>query len=130
MAINSRLYPGIPTTSPGVVLISGYVNIGSTGAVGTQVGKGFAVTRTGTGAYTIQITSSGAAASVPAVLYAVATLAYDNDTNYKVNVRTTPTTGALTVKTAAEAAPGTPADPPSGSKLQFFALVQNTADAR
>lgn len=130
MAINSSLQPLRGIASPGCLLVSGRVAIGATGAVGAQIGKGFTVTRTDTGDYTIQLTSQGAAATVPAILYADVSLAVNSDTNFTPRVRVAPTTGAVTVTCFADAALGTPADPPSGASLMFFAVVKNVENAR
>jgi hypothetical protein len=130
MAINSRLFPAPAVASPGCVIIAGRVAIGATGAVGTQTGKGFSVTRTDTGDYTVQVQSQGASATVPAILYAHAALAVNSDTQFIAQVRVAPTTGAVTVTCFANAALDTPADPPSGASLMVYIVAQNTSSAR
>jgi len=118
---------------PGVVFIAGRVAIGATGAVGAQTGKGFSVTRTGTGLYTITIDTSSVGGvnttrGVPAILHAQLDIApaAANATQYATVLTFAPTTGTLTVQTSTEATPNTAADPPSGSFLQVFLVVQNT----
>lgn len=128
MAIVSKLFKGLAgpsVTQPNLVLVAGRVAIGATGAVGAQTGKGFTVARTGVGAYTITVTSSG---GVPAILSADVSIANDSATTHFVAfVRTTPTTGVITVHTAAAATPGTAADPASGASLSLRLVVQNSA---
>lgn len=130
MAINSHLSPAPPCATPGCVIIAGRVAIGATGAVGAKTGKGFTVTRTDTGDYTVQVTSSGAACTVPAVLFAQATLAVNSDTQFIAQVKVAPTTGAITVTCFANADLTTPADPPSGASLMVFIVAQNTSTGR
>jgi hypothetical protein len=130
MAIYGMLYPGPKAQQPNLVLVAGKVAIGSTGAVGTQSGKGFSVTRTGAGLYTITFTS--AINSVPDILYA--------DVNIvSVSGGATQTARILTLNAAArkitlqcnaDAAVNVAADPPSGSILQFVAVVQNTSSTQ
>ena len=131
MAVNSRYGAPPPIATPGCILIAGKVAIGATGAVGAQTGKGFTVTRTDTGDYTITVLSQGAAVGgVPAILYANASLLVNSDTQFIAQMRTAPTTGAITLTCFADAALGTPADPPSGASLQIFIIVKNVDAAR
>lgn len=126
MAINAHLHKNLSVFQPGLVIIAGRVAIGSTGAVGTQTGKGFAVTRTGAGRYTVTITSNG---GVPAILFAQANVGFGTVTNTQAAyiVTLAASTGTFTLETVDNGTQDTVADPPSGAFLQIFAVVQNLA---
>lgn len=122
--IRKRFKPEV--CQPGLVIISGRVAIGATGAVGTATGRGFTVTRTGAGLYTITLDSSG---GVPAILSVWADVGFATGSN-------TQAAKVLTIVAASKLATiqcndsGTvdvAADPPSGSFLQFTIFVQNTS---
>lgn len=126
MAIYGTLYPGAKALQPNLVSVVGKVAIGSTGAVGAASGKGFTVTRTGAGLYTI--TLSSAINSVPDILYA-------NVSVVPVSGGACQTATVLTLNAAAKkitvqcndaGTVNVAADPPSGCILQFHIVVQNS----
>ena len=128
MAINRKLFKGVAgpaAVQPGVIIVTGRVAIGATGAVGAQTGEGFTVARSNTGLYTITITSTN---GVPAILSAFVKIGNNSNTvQHFAYEKTLPTTGIITVVTVAADAPETAADPASGSFLQFVAFVQNVS---
>jgi hypothetical protein len=125
MAITRKRYPAAQAMQPYLVDIVGRVAIGSSGAVGTQTGKGFSVTRTGAGLYTISI--SGVNSQVPAILFADVSVGFaTGSTPYTATVLTMSATSAnVTIQVSALSAPGTAADPPSGSFIMLRLVVQN-----
>lgn len=111
---------------PGVVVISGRVAIGATGAVGAATGRGFTVTRTGTGLYTITLDSSG---GVPAILAAFVDVIFATGSNTQTACVLTANAASklVTLQTNDAGTVDAAADPPSGSFLQFVLFVQNTS---
>jgi hypothetical protein len=124
MAIVKRTYDDLKLTQPFVVDIVGKVAIGSTGAVGTATGKGFVVTRTGAGLYTITITATN---GVPAILWAHVDVVFATAGNTQTAKILTinATTGVVTIQTNDAGTVDVAADPPSGSILIFRVAVQN-----
>lgn len=122
--IRKRFNPQIP--QPGVVIVSGRVAIGATGAVGASTGKGFTVARTGAGLYTLTLDSAG---GVPNILTAWVDVGFATGTNTQTAKVLTivPASKLVTLQTADAGALDTAADPPSGSFLQFTLFVQNTS---
>jgi len=119
MALIKKLFNQYRTTNPFTVCIEGMVDIGSTGAVGTAHGKGFTVTRTGTGAYTIALVAQN---GVYDILNANASVIHS--TSRKVQLLTaSKTSGNMTIQVTDNA--DSNADPASGAKLQFSFVVQN-----
>jgi hypothetical protein len=105
-----------------MMLFAGKVAIGSTGAVGTQTGKGFAVTRTGTGLYTITLTGTGGTASI---LYADVRIvpAAANNTQSAYVLTHGASTRTVTIQCNDAGTVDVAADPPSGSILSFFLVA-------
>lgn len=126
MALNQHLYPGAVSTNTSTVLIAGKVAIGSTGAVGAATGKGFVVTRTGVGRYSITLSASS---GVPAILWADVKVVFATATNTQAAFLLTlaESTGVVTAVTVDSGTQDTAADPPSGSFLSFAILVKNNA---
>jgi hypothetical protein len=129
MAITRHLYPPAQTFQPRLVEIVGRVAIGSSGAVGAQTGKGFSVTRTGTGLYKVTIDTIGGA--VGDILHADARLVFATGSTVQgAKVLTiSPSTAAVTLQTDGST-PGTAADPASGSFLEIRIIVQNSGQAQ
>lgn len=128
MSILKRLYPPPKTLQPHLVQVVGKVAIGATGAVGAASGKGFTVTRTGAGLYTITLDTTHA--SVPAILFAdVKVVASANNDTQDCHILTLDAAAKkVTVACSDAGTVDTPADPDSGSFLSFNIVVQN-ADA-
>lgn len=126
MAIYRHMYKDLKVTQPFVVDVIGKVAIGSTGAVGTATGKGFTVTRTGAGLYTITLDARN---GVPAILWADVRIVFATGANTQVaNILTmVATTGVITIQTNDAGTPDTAADPPSGSVLTFRISIQNAS---
>lgn len=126
MAIVKRTYNDLKMTQPFVVDIAGKVAIGSTGAVGTATGKGFVVTRTGAGLYTITITATS---GVPAILWAAVDVVFATAGNTQTAKILTmnATTGVVTIQCNDAGTVDVAADPPSGSLLIFRISVQNAS---
>lgn len=124
MAIIRKLTPPMKTMQPFLVDIVGKVAIGSTGAVGTASGKGFTVTRTGAGLYTITLDAQN---SVPDILYAHVDVVFATGGN--TQTARVLTLDAANKKITLQCNDGgtvdTAADPPSGSILVFRIVVQN-----
>jgi hypothetical protein len=119
MALLKKLFNQYRTTNPFTVCIEGMVDIGSTGAVGTAHGKGFTVTRTGTGAYTIALVSQGGVFDILAANASVI-----HSTSRKVQLLTASAAGgSMTIQVTDNA--DSAADPASGAKLQFSFVIQN-----
>lgn len=125
MAILRKLFPAPKTLQPNLVQIYGKVAIGASGAVGTASGKGFTVTRTGAGLYTITL---DAQTSVPAILYADVKVVFATANNTQdCHILTMNAASKLiTVECSDAGTVDTAADPPSGSFLTFHIAVQNT----
>lgn len=125
MAILRKLYPSPKTLQPNLVNIFGKVAIGSTGAVGTASGKGFTVTRTGAGLYTITIDAN---VSVPAILYCDPRVVFATANNtQQVHVLSLDAANKkVTLQCNDAGTVDVAADPPSGSFLSFMITVQNT----
>lgn len=125
MAMNRKLFRPL-TAQPGLVCVTGRVAIGGTGAVGTATGKGFVVTRTNTGLYTITLDSTG---GVPNILSAWVDVGFGTGSaQLMAKVLTiVPASKLVTVQTSTVAAPNTAADPTTASFLQFQIWVQNTS---
>jgi hypothetical protein len=112
MAIVRRLYPAAKTFQPYLVDVVGNVAIGATGAVGAATGRGFTVTRTGTGLYTVTLDAN---VSVPAIIHCDAMIVNSSGAAcFDAYV--------LTLNAGAKTA----ADPPNGSFLTFRIVVQNS----
>lgn len=124
MAIVRRLYKESKYCEPEVVCIVGRVAIGATGAVGTATGKGFTVTRTGAGLYTITPDSSGAVPNILACFADVIFATAGNTQTAKV-LTLAPSTPAVTLQCNDAGTVDVAADPPSGSVLQFVMWVRN-----
>lgn len=105
-----------------LVFIAGKVAIGATGAVGAQTGKGFAITRTGAGAYTLTLSGRG---GVAAILFAQANIVFATGTNnqYAHTLAMTASARTITFLNTDATTEDTAADPPSGSFLSFLAVV-------
>jgi hypothetical protein len=125
MAILRKLCPAPKTLQPNLVSIFGKVAIGASGAVGTASGKGFTVTRTGAGLYTITL---DAQTSVPAILYADVKVVFATGTNTQdCHILTLNAASKLITVSCSDAGTvDTAADPPSGSFLSFYIVAQNT----
>lgn len=116
-------------TQPKLVQINGRVAIGSTGAVGTILGKGFSVTRTGAGLYTITITSQ--ANKVPAILHAAVDVMFATAGNTQTAKILTidETLSKITIQCNDAGTVDVAADPPSGSYILFSCVVQNSSQS-
>lgn len=125
MAILRKLYPSPKTLQPNLVNIFGKVAIGASGAVGTASGKGFTVTRTGAGLYTITIDAN---VSIPAILYCKPMVVFATAGNtQQAHVLTLDAANKkVTLQTNDAGTVDVAADPPSGSILSFMIVVQNT----
>lgn len=106
----------------GMVIVAGKVAIGSTGAVGTKTGKGFAVTRTGVGLYTITLDGSGGCASI---LYAAAQAvpAAAGATQTVTVLTQTASARTITLQCNAAATVNVASELPSGSVLELFVVA-------
>lgn len=126
MALYRHMYKDLKVTQPFVVDVIGKVAIGASGAVGTATGRGFTVTRTGAGAYSITLDARN---GVPNILWADAKIVFATGTNtqsaYVLTLNAT--TGVVTVQTNDAGTVDTAADPPSGSILTFRIAVQNAS---
>lgn len=129
MAIVSHLYDAM-NTQPRLVDISGLVTIGGTGAVGVTKGKGFRVTRTAPGLYTITIIAQ--ANKVPDILNAWVdvVLSTGGATMLAKVLTMVPGTATVTIQTSLVSAPGVAADPASGALIQLCLVVQNSAQTQ
>lgn len=126
MAIVKRTYKDFKLTQPFVVDVVGKVAIGATGAVGAATGKGFVVTRTGAGLYTITITATS---GVPVILWAHADVVFATAGNTQTAKILTlnATSGLITLQTNDAGTVDVAADPPSGSILIFRISIQNAS---
>lgn len=106
----------------GLVFIAGRVAIGASGAVGAKTGKGFAVTRTGTGLYTITLDGVGGVVAIVNVhVDVIHSSGAATQSAYALTI--VPGTRIITLQTVANSAPSTAADPPNGSSLQLFVVA-------
>lgn len=120
MPLNTRVTQNVASFLSKCTLLAGSVAIGATGAVGARTGRGFTITRTGAGLYTVTVDGVGA---LP-IMYAFATIVHA--TPYTVTVTAiNPSARTISLSCATNAAPGTPADPPNTSALQIFAVLNN-----
>jgi hypothetical protein len=127
MTITANLSRHANFSQHGLAFFAGKVAIGSTGAVGAQTGKGFAVTRTGAGLYTVTLTGTGGCVAIPFaevhVVFATggntqtATILSQDAPNRKITIQCN---DAGTVDVAA--------DPPSGAFLSFL-IIASILDA-
>lgn len=124
MAILRRLYPAAKTLQPYLVMVAGKVAIGASGAVGTASGKGFTVTRTGTGLYTVTLDAN---VSVPDILHASADVVFATGGNTQTAKILTldAANKKITLQTNDAGTVDVAADPPSGAILVFKIIVQN-----
>ena len=119
MALLKKLFNQYRTTNPFTVCIEGMVEIGSTGAVSTAHGKGFTVTRTGTGAYTIALVAQNGVFDILAANASVI-----HSTSRKVQLlAVSKSAGNLTIQCTDNA--DSAADPAAGANLQFSFVIQN-----
>lgn len=119
MALLKKLFNQYRTTNPFTVCVEGNVLIGSTGAVSTQHGKGFTVTRTGTGAYTIALVAQNGVYDI-----LNANVSVIHSTSRKVQLLAIDASaGTLTVQVTDNA--DSAADPASGARLQLSFVAQN-----
>jgi hypothetical protein len=109
-----------------LIVVAGKVAIGASGAVGVRNGIGFSVTRTGAGLYTIKFDSAG---GVPDILWFDTNIVFatGGSTNQSFELTLTKATATATIQTTTSAAPTVAADPPSGSFLEVFAVIQNSS---
>ena len=126
MAIRKYLYPAAQVFQPELVVVAGRVAIGASGAVGAQTGKGFSVTRTGAGLYSITLDADS---GVGDILHCSVDLAFAtaNNTQTAKILTITAGTGVITIQCNDAGTVDTAADPPSGSILLFSAVVQNAS---
>lgn len=125
MAIVRHLYDP-QAMQPRLVDVVGRVAITTSGAVSTQTGRGFTVTKTGTGLYKIVLDAQGG--KVPDILDARVDVGFATGTaTLTAKVLTiSATTATITLQTATAAAPNTAADLTSGSFLMLRVVVQNS----
>jgi hypothetical protein len=122
MAFINRLFQAYRTPSPFVVDVMGSVDIGASGAVGTQYGKGFSVSRVSAGVYTITVQSQG---GFIAMLDCSANVLKDEGHQAIVSDFSL-AAGTFRVETSVQGSDGsTNADPASGSRLCFRCTLQN-----
>lgn len=128
MAIVSRLWEGPKSFQSHLVEVTGSVAItGASGAVDTQVGRGFVVTKGATGRYTITLTGNG---SVGDINFADVCVVVDADAAYVARLRViSKTARTVTFHTEAVAAAGTPAHPPAGALLMIRVVCRNSSQA-
>lgn len=128
MAIN-RALNWLKTIQPELVVIAGRVAIGATGAVGASTGKGFTVTRTGAGLYTITLDAAGA---VPALLFGMADVVFAtaNNTQTACVLTLNAASKLITLQCNDAGTVDVAADPPSGAFLQFLIVVQNSGQSQ
>lgn len=113
-------------TDAGVFAITGKWAIGATGAVGTQTrATGLTLTRSGVGAYTLQLRDSNADARAVAILFCAvqawvndADPTNDTDAHQCKHKLITDSTGAITVQFEDEG--GTVRELPSGAVVTVF----------
>lgn len=124
MALYRNMWDRSKVTTPFLVDVVGKVAIGATGAVGAASGKGFTVTRSGAGLYTITLDAKG---GVPTILWAHADVVFATGTNTQTAKILTlnATTGVVTLQCNDAGTVDVAADPPSGSVLIFRISVQN-----
>jgi len=120
MAIVKHLFKDHKATSPFLVDILGSVTLGASGAITATAGKGFTVSKSGTGAYTIVL---DAQSGVPAILVVNANIVAVAPSAVYV-VSAVAATGTIVLNTALVAAPGTIANLAAGT-LNFRITVQN-----
>ena len=120
--LKSGIAPLATFSDHSLVFVAGKVAIGATGAVGTKTGKGFTVTRTGAGLYTITLDGTGGCANILHVDLMIVP-ASAGATQLATVLTHGASTRTVTVQTSAEATPNTAADPPSGSILSLFVVA-------
>lgn len=126
MAIQRRLHKDLATVQPRLVDIAGRVSATTGGAVNVTTGKGFTVTKTGTGLYKIVLDASPSG-KVPDILHVAVDVGFATGTAQNmVKVLTiVPSTATITLQTSTTQAPDTAANLTSGAFLMLRVLVQN-----
>jgi hypothetical protein len=109
-----------------LIVVAGKVAIGATGAVGVKTGIGYTLTRTGVGLYTIAFNSAG---GVPDILFVTADVVFatGNNTQEAFMLTQVKSTATATIQCVDSGTQDTAADPPSGSFIQVFAVIQNSS---
>lgn len=121
MAIQGKKWH-VAAAQPNVVQVFGKVAIGAAGAPTTVGGKGFTVTRPGTGTYNIVLDRGGGGLGFQGlVLYCSCSVANNSAaTQFTAQVSAFANVGnTTTLFTSAAATPNVAADPPNGSFLYF-----------
>jgi hypothetical protein len=114
---------------PGLVTLRGAVPIGAAGAVGTAVGRGYTVVKTGTGIYTVTLNDR-----FSGQLEADANLQLPTGSTTSSQAQpgpyTAPTSTALAtfVIYTFNSAGAALADPPNGSQINFRLVLFNTSE--
>lgn len=122
-----RLWPAGHATNRHLVKFNVRVPIGSTGAVGTAIGKGLTIARTGVGAYSI--TPVGVQGSL--VILGADVKVIGPGTGQVATINALPTTaGVITFVTATLAAPTVAADPDSGQAILVEVTARNSSSDR
>lgn len=111
----------------GFFIFAGKVAIGASGAVGTQTGKGFAVTRTGAGLYTVTLTGTGGCVAIPYANVNVVFATGGNTQNAVILSLDAPNR-KITIQCNDAGTVDVAADPPSGSFLTFC-IIAGSLDA-
>ena len=120
MPLSTRVNQNVASFLTKATILAGSVAIGGAGAVGARVGRGFSIARTGTGLYTVTIDGVGA---LP-IMYALASVVHAT-VSVAFVTGISPASRTFSVQTGTAAAPGTAADPPSGSLLQVVGVINN-----
>lgn len=124
MPITANMAPLASFSQHALMFFSGKVAIGASGAVGTQTGKGFAVTRTGAGLYTVTLTGTG---GIPSILYAHVGIlpVAGNNTQQAFVLTHAASSRSITVQCNDSGTVDVAADPPSGCTLQLFIVASS-----
>ena len=128
MALSQTFRPAWGVLEPRLVHLVGKWDIGATGAVGTKTGgNGLTLTRTGTGAYTIQLKgSNGVSARAQSILH-VSVQVLDGTGGTTIGVAklltVTDSTGAITFKVV-------PADATTATELGNPSVIMVSVHAR
>lgn len=125
MAYVRHIYHDFGALQPRLIDVSGRVAITTSGAVSTKTGRGFTVTKTGTGLYSIKLDAQGSI--VPDILSVLVDVGFATGTaQLMVKVLTiSAATATITLQTSTVAAPNTAADLTTGSFLMLRVVVQN-----
>jgi hypothetical protein len=135
-SMNQSFKPLWGTLDNKVAILAGKWAIGATGAVGTQTGAtGVSLTRTGVGAYTLQLRHNGANARANAILHAAVSVwvndadpTNDTDGHYVKLKLITDSGSSMTFQVQDEA--GVVAEAPSGAVISAVIFAKLSSAVR